>query len=78
MPTSRSGVEGEGEVTGPRPRGRPWTPAEDAELLALIEANIERALIARKLKRTQPAVNSRSSVLKKRREDELGLKAKGK
>jgi hypothetical protein len=37
---------------GPRPAGRPWTPAEDAQLLALIDSKMDRPLIARKLKRT--------------------------
>jgi hypothetical protein len=53
---------------GPRPAGRPWTPPDDAQLLALLDLKMDRALIARKLKRT----------LNKRRLVELGLKAKGK
>jgi hypothetical protein len=36
---------------GPRPIGRPWTPTEDAELLALLESKMDRPSIARKLKR---------------------------
>jgi len=64
---------------GARPQGQSrWTPAEDAQLLALLEAKVDRASITRKLKRSQNAINARSSLLNKRREGELGLKAKGK
>ena len=35
---------------GPRPIGRPWTPEEDAQLLALLNSKMDRPLIARKLK----------------------------
>jgi hypothetical protein len=49
---------------GPRPNGRPWTPAEDAQLLALLESKMERALIARKLKRTVGAITTRLVVLR--------------
>ena len=45
--------------TGPRPKGRPWTPEEDAQLLALLESKTARDLIARKLKRTVMAVSIR-------------------
>jgi hypothetical protein len=48
---------------GPRPRGQAWTPEEDAELLALIESKVERALIARKFKRTVKAINMRKVKL---------------
>jgi hypothetical protein len=63
---------------GPRPTGRPWTPADDAQLLALLESKMDRALIARKLQRSVQAVLSRKYALNKRRLVELGLKAKGK
>ena len=63
---------------GPRPAGRPWTPADDAQLLALLDLKMDRALIARKLKRTVSAIGRRSRTLNKRRLVELGLKAKGK
>jgi hypothetical protein len=49
---------------GPRPIGRPWTPAEDAELLALLESKMDRPLIARKLKRTVTAINTRLKFLR--------------
>jgi hypothetical protein len=64
---------------GPHPAGRPWTPAEDAQLLALLDSKMDRALIARKLKRTVSAIAKRRSILNKRRlVDHLGLKAKTK
>jgi hypothetical protein len=50
---------------GPRPNGRrPWTPEEDAQLLALLESKMDRNLIARKLKRTVVAINIRLGVQK--------------
>jgi hypothetical protein len=49
---------------GPRPNGRPWTPAEDAQLLALLESKMDRPSIARKLKRTVSAITTRLMVLK--------------
>ena len=61
---------------GPRPAGRPWTPADDAQLLALVDLKMDRALIARKLKRTVSAIGPRRRILNKRRLVELGLKAK--
>ena len=61
---------------GPRPAGRPWTPADDAQLLALLDLKMDRALIAQKLKRTVAAIGTRRGVLNKRRLVKLGLKAK--
>jgi hypothetical protein len=49
---------------GPRPNGRPWTPEEDARLLALLESKMDRPLIARKLKRTVVAITTRLKVLR--------------
>jgi hypothetical protein len=63
-------------ISGPRPTGERWTPADDAQLLALINLKMDRTLIARKLKRTVQAVGTRNSLLKKRRLVELGLKGK--
>ena len=48
---------------GPRPIGRPWTPEDDAQLVALLESKVDRMLIARKLKRTIKAINSRKTAL---------------
>jgi hypothetical protein len=61
---------------GPRPAGRPWTPADDAQLLALLDLKMDRALIVRKLKWTVSAIGPRRRILNKRRLVELGLKAK--
>ena len=57
---------------GPRPKGQPWTPAEDAQLLALLDSKMDRASIARKLKRTVSAIAKRRDVLSKRRLIEIG------
>jgi hypothetical protein len=43
-------------MTGPRPAGRPWTPAEEAQLRELIISRVKVALIAKKLKRSPGAV----------------------
>jgi len=63
---------------GPRPTGRPWMPAEDEQLLALLDSRMDEDLIARRLKRTVQAVRTRKYVLNKCRLVELGLKAKAK
>jgi hypothetical protein len=49
---------------GPRPNGRPWTPQEDKQLLALLKSKMDRDLIARSLKRTVSAVSGRLRVLR--------------
>jgi hypothetical protein len=49
---------------GPRPNGRPWTPEEDALLLALLESKMDRDLISQKLKRTVSAITGRLRVLR--------------
>ena len=46
-------------MTGPRPPGRPWTPAEVARLHELIAAGVKVGVIARKLKRTPGAIHAR-------------------
>jgi hypothetical protein len=51
---------------GPRPSGRPWTSADDEELLALLDLKRDRNLIAWKLRRTVEALGARNSLLKKR------------
>jgi hypothetical protein len=60
---------------GPRPAGQPWTPAEDAQLLALLDSKMEIASIARKLKRTVPAIRKRRVILNERPLVEHGPKA---
>jgi hypothetical protein len=49
---------------GPRPNGRPWTPEQDAQLLALLESKMDRDLIAKKLKRTVNAISRRLMVIR--------------
>jgi hypothetical protein len=62
--TGTDRAEGETMRLGPRPINRPWTPEEDAQLLALLESKMERPLIARKLKRTVAAITIRLMVLR--------------
>jgi hypothetical protein len=50
--------------TGPRPKGRLWTPEEDAKLLLLLNSKIDRPSIARKLKRTVSAIHARVTILR--------------
>jgi hypothetical protein len=57
-------------MTGPRPAGRPWTPADDDMLRELLASGMKPRLIAQKLQRSIGAVQSRISLFKK--------KAKGK
>jgi DNA-binding NarL/FixJ family response regulator len=54
-------------MTGPRPAGRPWTRLEDRQLFELLASGMTHGLIARKLKRTLSAVQSRTNTLKKKR-----------
>jgi hypothetical protein len=67
----RDGAEGEGQMIrlGPRPAGRSWTRAEDEHLLALLDSDmdkVDKALIARKMKRTVQAIGARKRILNKR------------
>jgi hypothetical protein len=52
-------------MTGPRPAGRPWTPAEEAQLRELIISRVKVGLIAKKLKRSPGATYARINSLKK-------------
>jgi hypothetical protein len=61
---------------GPRKAGRKWTRPEDNQLIELETSGMSHALIARKLKRTVSAIDSRLNGLRKRRLDQAGLKAK--
>ena len=54
-------------MTGPRPAGRPWTRADDDQLRAMLKAGIKADAIARKLKRTVGAIQTRKSHFKKPR-----------
>jgi hypothetical protein len=62
-PACRAQSESEMKL-GPRPNGRPWTPAEDAQLLALLNSKMERPSIFRKLKRTVTAISKQLTVLR--------------
>jgi hypothetical protein len=59
-------------MTGPRPAGRPWTPAEEAELRELIISRVKVGLIGKKLKRSPGAVYARINSLKKPPRDLAG------
>jgi hypothetical protein len=52
-------------MVGPRPAGRPWTPAEEAQLRKLIASKVKVSLIAKKLKRSPGAVYARVNSFKK-------------
>jgi hypothetical protein len=51
-------------MTGPRPAGPAWTTEDDRKLLAMLEAGMDKQLIARKLKRTLAAIISRRGKLR--------------
>jgi hypothetical protein len=53
-------------MTGPRPAGDAWTAEDDRKLIAMIEAKTHVATIARKLKRSVGAIQSRRSKLRRR------------
>ena len=48
---------------GPRATGRPWTPAEDEQLLALLASGLDRPSIAQNIKRSVNAITSRVGAL---------------
>jgi hypothetical protein len=50
-------------MTDPRPAGRPWTPAEEAQLRELIISRVKVGLIAKKLKRSPGAVYAMINTL---------------
>jgi hypothetical protein len=52
-------------MTGPRPAGRRWTRAEEAELRKLIASNVKPVEIAKKLKRSTGAIYARINSFKK-------------
>jgi hypothetical protein len=62
--------------------GRPWTAKEDERLQELAASGASLSEIAEKLDRTEPGTKTRAYILrvtlgsKRRRFDELGLKAK--
>jgi hypothetical protein len=56
---------------GPRPAGRRWTDEDDALLQTMLDAKTALDLIARKLKRSRPAIEKRRDILRKKREVEV-------
>jgi hypothetical protein len=48
-------------MTGPRPAGRPWTPADDDMLRKLLTSEMNQTVIAQKMKRFIGANRSRIS-----------------
>jgi hypothetical protein len=52
-------------MTGPRPAGRPWTKAEEKELLKLLAASAKVGSIARKLNRSPGAIYARINTFKR-------------
>ncbi len=55
-------------MTGPRPAGRLWTLAEEAELRELIASKVKVVQIAKKLKRSPGAIYARINSHKKPRD----------
>jgi hypothetical protein len=54
---------------GPRPATfERWTAEDEALLQAMLDAKTDLDLIARKLKRSRPAIHKRINVLRKKRE----------
>jgi hypothetical protein len=51
-------------MTGPRPAGRPWTAADEAQLRQLIIARVKVGLIAKTMKRSPGAIYARINLLK--------------
>jgi hypothetical protein len=66
-PKRPRGHEGEGEMTGLRPAGRPWTLADDDHLRNLLASGVKQRLIAQKMKRSIGAIQSRIFLFKKPR-----------
>jgi hypothetical protein len=60
-------AEGEGEMTGLRPAGRPWTLTDDDMLRKLLTSGMSQRLIAQKMKRSIGAIQSRIFLFKKPR-----------
>jgi hypothetical protein len=52
-------AEGEGEMKGPKPVGRRWTPVEEDQLQTMLDARMTAIEIATKLKRTRQAIYAR-------------------
>jgi len=66
-PKRPRGSEGEGEMTGRRQAGHPWTLADDDMLRNLLASEMKQRLIAQKMKRSIGAIQSRIFLFKKPR-----------
>ncbi len=56
-------------MTGPRPAGRSWTAAEEAQLSILLASGMKVGFIARKLKRSPDAIYARIKSVRKTARD---------
>jgi hypothetical protein len=63
-PAGGAGAEGQVQMTGPRPAGRPWTLTDDDMLRKLLASGLKAPAIAQKMNRTVGAIQSRKSKLK--------------
>lgn len=60
-------VKGEGETSGSKPAGRPWTRMEDSLLRDMLNARLTAIEIALRLARTPTAIYSRVQYLDRKR-----------
>jgi len=63
-------------MTGPRPAGRPWTPAEEAQLRELVWSRGKVGLLAKKPKRSPGTAYARINSLKTSPHDAFGRQAR--
>jgi hypothetical protein len=66
-PPGRARAQGEWQMTGTRPAGRPWTLTDDDMLRKLLTSGMNQRLIAQKMKRSIGAIQSRIFLFKKPR-----------
>ncbi len=57
---------------GPRPASRPWTPADDAQLLTLLDSENGQSFDRPEIETDRVAISKRRAILNKRRLAELG------
>ena len=55
---------------GSKRRSTPWSAEEEAELRALVAANISRSRIAVRLQRTTTAIETKLSLIRRQRQQE--------
>jgi hypothetical protein len=72
--SARDRAEGEEMRIGPRAATfERWTAEDEALLQTMLDAKTDLHLIARKLKRSRPAIHKRINVLRKKRELEVEI-----